>query len=111
MNDPGQKTIHFIIPDDWTDAQAAVYILNQLADHPDAYRLVGPLAADNPKLFGELRDVRFRNGLATVATLAKSYYVALAGLAPVGMPRRSPGIFKMAITSARRWRSVHAPSG
>jgi hypothetical protein len=41
-------------------------------------------ATSDSKLFDELRDDRFRNGLATIETLAKSYYLALAGMTAGG---------------------------
>jgi hypothetical protein len=84
MNDPGHKTVHFHVPDDWNDLEVARYILTQLADHSDAHRMAAQWATDKPKLFDELRSDRFKNGLKTIAELAKGYYTALAGLAPGG---------------------------
>jgi hypothetical protein len=81
---PGFKTLHFDIPANWTDAQAAAYILKQFADDLNAHSLAIAWSGQDSELYKQLRDERFRNGLVTVAELAKSYYLALAGLSAGG---------------------------
>jgi hypothetical protein len=72
------------IPDDWTDAQAAAHILKQFADDLNAHSLAIEWAGSDSDLVKGLREERFKNGLTTIAELAQSYYLALAGLSVGG---------------------------
>ncbi|HEY4309048.1 MAG TPA: hypothetical protein VGN12_06315 [Pirellulales bacterium] len=83
-NEHGHLIAHFHVPDDWDDLQVAQYILEQLADHSDVYRMVSQWAQGNPKILESLRQQRFRQGLKDVKALVEGYYTALAGLAPGG---------------------------
>lgn len=73
-------TIHFEIPAGWNDFDIVKYILSQLADNLDVHRLAKTWAVNKPELFKKIAEQRFKNGLTTVAALAKGDYAALAGL-------------------------------
>lgn len=84
IRERGPLTVHVDVPAHWNDLQVAQHILKELADDVDVHRMAAEWSERTPKLFKEIQDERFRDGLSTVAALAGGYYTAIASLVPGG---------------------------
>jgi hypothetical protein len=84
IREKGPLTVHVDVPAHWNDLQVAQHILKELADDVDVHRMAAEWSERTPKLFKEIQDERFKDGLSTVAALAGGYYTALASLVPGG---------------------------